>query len=74
MAKAAFAVATLHWYNASREISDVKQCWNWLVVGWETTYEHQMLLPTLRAGLFCRELASWNTVYVPEVTLAIQLT
>ena len=30
--------------TASRPISEVKQRWVWLVLGWVTAWEHQMLL------------------------------
>ena len=30
--------------TASRPISEVKQRWVWLVLGWETAWEHRMLL------------------------------
>ena len=31
-------------YTASRPISEVKQRWVWLVLGWVTAWEYQMLL------------------------------
>ena len=30
--------------TASRPISEVKQRWAWLVLGWVTAWEHQVLL------------------------------
>ena len=31
-------------YIGSRRITKVKQRWDWMVLGWETTWEHQVLL------------------------------
>ena len=30
-------------YAGSRPITEVKQHWAWLVLGWETAWEHQVL-------------------------------
>ena len=41
----------LHWYYTAREISDVESG-QYLDGTRETAKEHEMLLPTLRAGVF----------------------
>ena len=33
--------------TGSRPITEVKQHWAWLVLGWETAWEHQVLLSFL---------------------------
>ena len=37
--------------TASRPISEVKQRWAWLVLGWVTAWEHQVLLAFLHIAI-----------------------
>ena len=42
--------------TASRPISEVKQRWVWLVLGWVTAWEHQMLLAFVHSQIFLRKI------------------
>ena len=44
-------------YTGSRLITKVKEHWAWVVLGWETTWEHQVLLA------FVMEKFIWNFVF-----------
>ena len=47
-------------WNGSRQITEVKQRWAWIVLGWETAWEHQVLLT------FCSHLCK-KTFFLQEI-------
>ena len=40
--------------TSSRPITEVKQRWAWLVLGWETAWEHQVLLASFFFFQICK--------------------
>ena len=55
-------------HTSSRSITEVKQRWAWLVLGWETAWEHQVLLSLFwYLGTLAKKVMAKSFVHRPGI-------